>query len=630
MPRAAGETVQPGGEGQPSSSTPTITVAGIERPSPELIAALIANDRIFAATWGFDRPDFRDDSCSAYDMAVANIGVTAGLTDKAIAGLIDLNRERYPHPKRERKGSEYMKYIARTIARARAVQAATEPESPDLDEGPAKPNEQPEDEGAEPQALPIQGQSTPPQPAMATPAPAENPKVASPPAPQAPPAEPESGSASDFSRMAPYPAPMDDAAYHGVVGDFVRAVAPHTEADPNVLVVLFLAYTGSLLGRDPFMWIGGQKHHTNIFVDIVGTSSTGRKGSANGPLDLFFGQVDSKWAANMQSGLSSGEGLIWCVRDPISKREKNKKTGQYDDVLVDEGVSDKRALVKQPEFFGALQAMRRSGNNLSPTIRDAWDSGNLKTMTKNSPAAATNAHITIIGNITKEELLRGMLGGEMDNGFANRFLWACSKRSKALPEGGRLHELMATELWADLLQRVQRAKAFAFQAGAISRDAAASDAWGRDNRPGEGAYFDLTQERHGLFGAATSRAAPQVLRLSLIYALLDGVRQIRLEHLLAALEVWRYCEDSARYIFGDSMGDPTADSILNGLRQNPAGLTRKEISDLFGGNVKAAEIQRALMVLHKAALARFEVEKKEGKGRKPERWLAVGNVGGRA
>jgi hypothetical protein len=285
-------------------------------------------------------------------------------------------------------------------------------------------------------------------------------------------------------------------------------------------------------------------------------------------------------------------------------------------------------LVKQSEFFGALQVMRRAGNTLSPTIRDAWDKGDLRSMTKNSPAKATGAHITIIGNITKEELLRGMLTGEMDNGFANRFLWACSKRSKELPEGGRLQELMNTHQWQDLVLRVQKAKAKAFNAGAIPRDPKASDQWGRDITPESGAYHILSEARHGLFGAATSRAAPQVLRLSMIYALLDCSREIREEHLAAAMAVWRYCEDSGKYIFGDALGDPTADAILNALRQSPRGLTRLDINALFGGNQKANEIQRALLVLHNSSLARFEREEKDGAGRKAERWFAVGVAAG--
>ena len=52
----------------------------------------------------------------------------------------------------------------------------------------------------------------------------------------------------------------------------------------------------------------------------------------------------------------------------------------------------------------------------------------------------------------------------------------------------------------------------------------------------------------------------------MLYALLDGSAVIRLEHLQAALAIWRYCEESARLIFGDKLGDPDADVILGGTR----------------------------------------------------------------
>ncbi len=60
--------------------------------------------------------------------------------------------------------------------------------------------------------------------------------------------------------------------------------------------------------------------------------------------------MDETWLKSNQSGLASGEGLIWAVRDPIFKRERTKKRGQeaeFQEVCVDEGVADKRLLVKQ-------------------------------------------------------------------------------------------------------------------------------------------------------------------------------------------------------------------------------------------------------------------------------------------
>jgi hypothetical protein len=49
--------------------------------------------------------------------------------------------------------------------------------------------------------------------------------------------------------------------------------------------------------------------------------------------------------------------------------------------------------------------------------------------------------------------------------------------------------------------------------------------------------------------------------LAAIHATLDSENEIRLPHLEAALALWRYSAQSARWIFGGSLGDPTADEI---------------------------------------------------------------------
>jgi len=95
----------------------------------------------------------------------------------------------------------------------------------------------------------------------------------------------------------------------------------------------------------------------------------------------------------------------------------------YEDVLVDEGVADKRLLLIEEELSQALKVMGRDGNILSAIVRQAWDSGNLHPLTKSNPIRATGAHISIIGHITHEELLRYLTETEQANGFANRFIW---------------------------------------------------------------------------------------------------------------------------------------------------------------------------------------------------------------
>lgn len=124
----------------------------------------------------------------------------------------------------------------------------------------------------------------------------------------------------------------------------------------------------------------------------------------------------------------------------------------------------------------------------------------------------------------------------------------------------------------------------------------------------------------GLFGAIIARAEVQVMRLACLYALLDSSNVVKRVHIKAALAVWEYAEDSARLIFGDSLGDPVADDILTALKRTPEGLTRTDIRDLFGRNRRAGEIDRALGVLFKAGRAKKGTE--QTGGRPVERWFA--------
>jgi hypothetical protein len=147
----------------------------------------------------------------------------------------------------------------------------------------------------------------------------------------------------------------------------------------------------------------------------------------------------------------------------------------------------------------------------------------------------------------------------------------------------------------------------------LRRDAEASAIW-------HAVYGTLTSGHPGMLGAATNRAEAQVLRLSVLYAVLDCSDVIRAPHLLAALAVWRYCDQTALWLFGDATGDPTADTILSALRR--AGpMMRNEIVDLFGRNVGKERLDHALGLLLAAGLVC--VERVETGGRPAERWTAT-------
>lgn len=216
----------------------------------------------------------------------------------------------------------------------------------------------------------------------------------------------------------PWPSPLGEAAFHGLAGEIVRTIGPESEADPAALLLQFLASFGNCVGRCGYYQVEGDRHYSNLFVTIVGRSAKARKGTSWGRIRNIFERIENEWVfERVDSGLSSGEGLIWAVRDPIIKMVE--KGGEMVETVVDEGISDKRLLVQELELAGLLRAMQREGNTVSRMIRDAWDRGSLSSMTKNSPARCTNAHISIVAHITLEELIRLLDSTETSNGFAN-------------------------------------------------------------------------------------------------------------------------------------------------------------------------------------------------------------------
>ena len=262
-----------------------------------------------------------------------------------------------------------------------------------------------------------------------------------------------------------------------------------------------------------------------------------------------------------------------------------------------------------------LAMMARRGNSLSSTLRLANDSGNLGTLTKNSPDVATNAHIVVQGQITKPELTEKIETTEIVNGFCNRLLFCCATRDRLLPHGG---EVDATA-FRDLVAELVRVMAFARDLGRVQMDAGAYRDW-------IDVYPMLTREHPGLFGALVARGDMHVTPLALAFALLGQSGVIRREHLLAGLAVWRYAEDSARFIFGDATGNPIADDILAGLRTaGSAGMTRTDISKMLNRNVSSPAIQRALDTLDAAGLA--ACERRQTDGRPQELWLSTERTG---
>lgn len=424
-----------------------------------------------------------------------------------------------------------------------------------------------------------------------------------------------------------WPGPPAMEAFYGLAGEWVRMLDPHTEADRVAVLIQFLVAFGSALNRGPHCVVESDVHACNLFAVLVGESAKARKGTSWGHVRRLFRIVDETWATRrIATGLSSGEGLIWAVRDPIEKqqpiRDRGKITG-HETVVSDAGEPDKRLLVMESEFSSPIKVMGREGNTLSPIIRAAWDTDSLRSLTKNSPATATGAHISIIGHIGRDELRRELTGNDMANGFGNRILWVCVRRSKALPEGGHLDEGRVAGFATQLSPVLELAR----QVRRMERDDAARHLWAE-------AYLDLSEGKPGVLGAVTSRAEAQVTRLSLIYALLDGRTTVELPHLRAALALWDYCYGSAGYIFGQAQAESDVERDRRRLVEVVAGrggsVTPAELAKdgprRFRGESEAAEL--GLMELVKAGAGAWEDAPPGPDGGRPTRRFRLASEGG--
>src|SRR5271156_4640364 len=403
------------------------------------------------------------------------------------------------------------------------------------------------------------------------------------------------------SSTAPEPPALAEPALYGLAGLVVRSLAAHTEADPAALLLQFLAAFGNILGPAPHCNVGVTRHGLNLFVVLVGESSKARKGTSWRQIASLFTEVDPLWVARR---IPTARPTPYALINPL--RDQAPPT-------------DRRLFLLAEEFASVLHMLGQRTGQLSPLLRCAWDGGDLSASNGSQFLQATNAHLSIVAHITESELAQHLTRTESHNGFANRCLWTSVRRGQSLPDGGSLpsdrlsalaRELRRTLNWAQSQTEIL-----------FRRTEAARELW-------QDRYPALSQGRQDAYGAATSRAEAQVLRLSALYAALHCSGQVEPSHLQAALAVWDYCQASAHLFFNDTPIDPTARRINEAISAAaPEGLSKMQIRGLFHGHVSSERIELALQQL--TSLGIINLRKPErGRGRPSTIWAPAS--GGKA
>jgi len=381
----------------------------------------------------------------------------------------------------------------------------------------------------------------------------------------------------------------------GIIGEIVTAATANSEADPAAVAATVLGFAAASLGRARYQMIGDERHHPNLFLAIVGDSSSGRKGtSMSGPRTIFNAAEDCieqlrekpfplGCRLKKRSGLSTGEGLAFEIRDAGEKTDDNQDP--------DPGEPDKRILVNESELVQIFKVSARPGNTLSVSLRRSWDGETLAPMTKTSRISATSPHVNIIGHITAAELSTSMSETDTANGLANRFLWCFSKRPRLvpLPRPMPTHEIERLgQALADLIVQAHK------QSGEMVMTKAAENYWVSE------LYADVETLPDNALGVILRRGAPYVRRLAMVYAMLDGSGDIDERHLRSAKAFWDYSTASARMIFGDRQVDGKAQRILDVLDEFDGEMNRSQLRKDVFSNKPPANLSEILLQLEAA------------------------------
>lgn len=394
----------------------------------------------------------------------------------------------------------------------------------------------------------------------------------------------------------PLPEKMDEKAFRGVAGEVVGIIGPHTESCREAIIGQFIVGFGSVIGPRPHWRLEATAHRCNLFLCCVGPTGIARKGTSWDVARWLISRCDEEWGRRpILSGLTSGEGLIFHAKEEAGP-----------------------LLAVETEFSRTLTNMGRDNSSLSTVLRQAFDGPHLRVPTRNNPITCDDAYISMIAHTTLSDIKAKLRYNEIENGLVNRFMWMNVYRARLLPEGGDFASV--TQALSPLIRDLSLSVSFARYDIGLDvpyRKTKEAREWWHEYYMGP-----LAAPRTGDYAKVTVRAAPIILRLAVIYAVLDREFYVDVHHLEAAKAFWDYCDQTAAFIFGDRQVDREGSKVMTKIRElikekpelADGGLTRTEINRaVYGGHKPPGDMDNLLTILHESGLIRPVAEVRGGR-----------------
>lgn len=299
-------------------------------------------------------------------------------------------------------------------------------------------------------------------------------------------------------------------AFHGWFGDYLALVEPTTEASDAFHLGASLALVSAMIGRRLSVLYSGDTLYPSLFVALIGPSGSSRKDTAikralhlSQVRDVIGGGfvVPSFYVAR---DVSSGEGLIDTLKE------------------------HPQCLLYLSELSVLLKNARRKGTStILDRLIEVWDVPHvLENRSKLAKALAERPYLSIVAATQPDRLASEILPEDIHSGFANRWLFLPGQGKGPRPNPPGVDEHEAEALYWSIHKRIE-SYPMGFQLELESEAMDRWDAWYGD--------FYRTQETLD-DDAATMRIRLPVLiqKIAMLYAVVDGVRTVSVNHLQAA------------------------------------------------------------------------------------------------
>ena len=397
------------------------------------------------------------------------------------------------------------------------------------------------------------------------------------------------------------PSSLRPEAFYGPVGEMCSLIAPNVPYDISAVLLQTLVACGSSLGPEPFLSEGAKRLHPNLFALIVGRTGGGKGMSLAHVEHAMKSIAPTFWATRPITSASSGEGLLKTICDPVWGLDSKGEP-----VLRDAGSEDKRVLLIEEEA-GSIFIRVAQQEVLGKFLTTAWDSGRLMNVVKDSKMECATPHVSIIGHITPDELTDRVTSSHITSGFINRWTMALI-RPTAVDDS-----LVAPEDIVGLDDAILRIRdgLNEFRDSGVHQFVLSDEA---DKLRRETSVWVRENEEPGAMAHLAVRFQSQTLKLTMVYAAVDGTHVISADHLRAARAVTAYSHRCARAFWGGVFLDDLTDdfmSLWRGIGYEAISLS--DLSALFSRHLTASKREHMLRRLLRDGV--IETSQVKGDGR---------------